>query len=514
MTSFGILLRSLVAGLLACWVLATGARGQASERVHVIVLHTNDVHGQVQPRIASWLRIANPPMAGGLGRIGGYVNQARAEAERTGAHVLVVDGGDWFQGTPEGALDDGLAFVETLHEVGYDGMCVGNHEFDHGVDVLERLLAAARVPALLANVRQPSGERLAGTRPYRIVERGGIRIALVGLVSRDTPVITHPSAGELSFEDPIAELERVRSELEGRADWILPLTHIGVGADRELARAHPDLDLIVGGHSHTFLREGTQEGTTRIVQVGSKASSIGRVDVWFDAESKEVVELDAKAIDLYREPDAAHRNADLDRACKRLLERVSEVMEVQIGWLESPLTRAEHPLHSSPAGSLITDLMRARTGADVAIQNRGGIRASLQRGVVTRRDAFAMFPFGNHLVTLTMKGAELDRCMRRAIEGESRRGPEFSGMTVELRRVGEAAEIVRLLVGGEPLDLERSYRVVTNSFLAHGGDGYEEFDRCRKRADDPVLLRDVLEAHLTSVEKVRPPADNRYAFVE
>src|SRR5207253_298996 len=118
--------------------------------------------------------------------------------------------------------------------------------------------------------------------PYRIVEKGGVRVALVGLLTTITPEITHPDALELDFADPERELALVAKELtasEQRVDWILPVTHLGVETDKKLARSRPDLPLIVGGHSHTLLKEGVREGNTLIVQTGTKASVVGRVEL-------------------------------------------------------------------------------------------------------------------------------------------------------------------------------------------------------------------------------------------
>ena len=236
----------LVAAALACAV-AGPAFGAPDDPLHIIVLHTNDVHGQVQPRPALWLSQEAPPPVGGLRRLASTVRRVRAEGERTGAGVLVVDAGDWFQGTPEGLVDHGRAFVRAMLAVGYDALCVGNHEFDHGLPHLLGLLADFRVPALCANLFEPDGERVEWVAPWKVVEVVGIRVGLVGLLTPGTPHITHADAGRLRFADPVAELRRARVELADDVDWILPLTHLGLDGDIELALAFPDLPLIVGG---------------------------------------------------------------------------------------------------------------------------------------------------------------------------------------------------------------------------------------------------------------------------
>src|SRR5688572_28862455 len=193
-----------------------------AREVRFVVLHTNDVHGQALTRKATWIDREKPPQVGGLARAAAYVNAVREETRREGQELLVVDAGDWYQGTPEGLVDHGLPFVEALAEIRYDALCVGNHELDRGLPNLLRILHATSVPAICANLH-PKGrpERVDWVAPWRIVERAGVRIALVGLLTTSTPDITHADAKQLDFRPPAEELRAVERELAGQADWIL-----------------------------------------------------------------------------------------------------------------------------------------------------------------------------------------------------------------------------------------------------------------------------------------------------
>ncbi|MCP3917602.1 MAG: bifunctional metallophosphatase/5'-nucleotidase [bacterium] len=481
---------------------------------HLIVLHTNDVHGQVLPRPATWIKDRDPlPTTGGLARVAGFVNRVRAQAKKDGSEVLLVDGGDWYQGTPEGAIGDGRPFLEAIAHIGYDAMCVGNHEFDHGVETLLGHLAAHPLPALLANVRDAEGEHLAGTRPHLVVERAGIRIGIVGLLTTSTPAITDVSTRELDWTEAEEELARVKKELADEVDWFLPITHIGVGGDRDLARAHPELDLIVGGHSHSFLRRGVTEGSTLIVQMGSKATGVGRVDVWFDPETKRVMRKEGKVVNLFEDPEETYRNRAVEASCERLIEISAKHMEEVVGELTAPLARGRRgSVSSSPCGNLVTDVMRAHVKADIAFTNRGGLRADLPAGPVTRRYLFQVLPFGNHLVTFRMKGAKILELFSRSVEGRGHAGLEFSGMTLEVKDPGGGFRLERLLVGGEPIDPKTTYSVVTNSFLAQGGDAFRELEEIAERTEDPTLLRHMMEQAFDGGE-LTPPKENRYVVV-
>ncbi|MDF1838850.1 MAG: bifunctional UDP-sugar hydrolase/5'-nucleotidase [Planctomycetota bacterium] len=480
----------------------------------LIILHTNDIHGQLLPLPATWIKDRDPvPDTGGVARLAAYVNMVRAQAAADGDELLVLDAGDWFQGTPEGGLDNGLPFLEMLGEVGYDAMAVGNHEFDHGVAELESHLAALDIPALLANTSEPSGSFLKGTVPYLIVERAGIRIAIVGLLTLDTPSITHHSASTLFWADPAKVLRSLMEDLEGDVDWILPLTHLGFRGDKELVQSVPGLPLVIGGHSHTVLTNGHRTDDGWIVQAGSKARGIGRLEVWIDPDSRTLERIDPSVVDLLEEAVVGHRNAKVEELSQRLLERSEERMNVVVGRLNQDLIRGKAPFQTSSQGNWVTDIMRAHTGADVALQNRGGLRSNLGAGPISRRDIFRMLPFNNAITVLIMSGSELESLMERTVEGEHKATLEMSGMEVFGQRKSGSWTMTELRIGGQEVDPTAMYRVAINSFLAGGGDGFEEFTFVKERTKGGPIQRDVVEeVFLASESGITPPTENRYRF--
>lgn len=508
-----------VASLLLLAGCASTPLATDSEPLHIVVLHTNDLHGQALPRSATWLDRENPPERGGLARLAGEIEAREAELTGGGAYVLVVDGGDWYQGTPEGLVGDGVDFTKLLGQIEYDAMCVGNHEFDHGVPHLAQLIGQSGVPSVLANVRsRETGTRVSWAEPYRIVEFGNgaseVRIALVGLLTVDTPTITHEDARALDFVDPRRELRVVLAELgklEDPVDLVIPVTHLGVDIDRELAAAHPSLPLIVGGHSHTTLKEGVREGDTLIVQTGCKATTLGRVDLYLDPKTFEVLNSSAELIELA--PDGERTSLELAEACEELASLSAAEMDMLVGEVAGSLTRSRGA-ESSTAGNWITDAMRARARADVAIQNRGGIRSNLEAGPVLRRNLFEMLPFGNTLTTMDLSGAELVEVMSSALLDKRHSGVEFSGMTVLWETVEGEVAFSGLLVGDEPVDLEAKYKLATNSFLAGGGDAYlAQISDEANKVDSGIILRELCEDALTEGRGDTIPDENRYREV-
>ncbi|MDG1499489.1 MAG: bifunctional UDP-sugar hydrolase/5'-nucleotidase [Planctomycetota bacterium] len=486
--------------------------GSDKELLHLVVLHTNDLHGQTLPRAATWLDKENPPERGGLARLAGEIEASERELSEAGALVLVVDGGDWYQGTPEGLVGQGLDFTTMIGEMPYDAMCVGNHEFDFGVPHLAKLIQESEVPSILANVRmRESGQRVDWALPYRIVDFGNLRVALVGLLTVDTPSITHEDARDLDFVDPARELRVVMAELEaldGGVDLVIPVTHLGVNIDIELAAEHPELPLIVGGHSHSTLREGVRKGDTLIVQAGCKATVLGRVDLYLDPVTLEVVNSRAELIELA--PDESRTNSALALACAELASLSAAEMATEVGVLSRRLGRSRGTV-SSAAGNWITDIMRRRTSSDVAIQNRGGIRRDLEAGPVVRRDLFEILPFGNTLTTMELTGAELFATVESAITDKSHSGIEFSGMTAIWDKEGELTVLSDLLIAGVPVELTAKYQLATNSFLAGGGDRYlPESVTTRAKLDTGILLRDLCEEALGQGAGEVIPVENRY----
>lgn len=480
-----------------------------SEPVHFVILHTNDVHGQVLERKATWLDKEAPPPIGGLERLAAEVAAQRRQAQGEGAQVIVVDGGDWYQGTPEGGLDHGAPFLEALGLIGYDALSIGNHDLDHGVANLERILASSRVPAVVANVRDASGARVEWAPAWRIVERAGLEVALVGFLTPSTPFITHRDASAFTFRSAAEEYSTVVAELAGQVDWILPIGHIGLDEALELARAHPEIPLIVSGHSHTYLKEGQLEGETLIVQTGAKASALGRVDLWLDPQTGQVLSQHAELIDLLAEPQPHDRDPELARRCAELAAAAREDMATIVGTLTAPATRSKG-FSSSTAGNWTADLMRELTGADVGVHNKGGIRSDIQAGPVTRRDLFEIAPFDNTVVSFELTGAELERVVRQSTESPKHTGLEYSGLVVRARSDGQGAlRVTAIEVGGQPLDPDARYRVATNSFLAGGGDRMDAFKAAGARREEPLLVRELLEWGLVNRGPVTPPSDAR-----
>ncbi|HRY30372.1 MAG TPA: metallophosphoesterase, partial [Elusimicrobiota bacterium] len=343
----------------------------------LIVFHTNDIHG----------RVSSAPSSGGGEWVGGFPVLAAFLAEQSRPYLL-LDAGDFYQGTPEGNLTRGDAAVDGMNAVGYDAAAVGNHEFDDGVENLARLAGAAEFPLLCANVtdrRAPS--RLAALRPWVLKEVDGVKVGVFGLISRRTSeMVFAKNVADLTFADEAAAARRAVEELRRQgADIVIALSHLGyeqadkppaaeesAADDQTLALSVDGIDLIVGGHSHTPLFAGRRVGKTWVVQAGTGLRWIGRVILSWDGRTKKIVGVRSRLIPLDRdrwgeEPNVAALMRYYREAASRTLGRD---LEEVVGTLQEPLKRNYRGESSS--GDWHADVLRAFAGADVAFHNSGG----------------------------------------------------------------------------------------------------------------------------------------------
>jgi len=507
--------RILLVVALALAVAATAAEAEEAAR-EVTILYTTDFHSALDPIPAYWL--PNAPRLGGAAQLAGFVERVRARDET----VFLFDAGDMFTGTLS-FLTKGEALMEMMAAMRYDAMVIGNHEFDYGSDNFEPLMWRAPFPVLGANIFYKQGHHRY-SRPHVILERNGVRVGVIGVIGQDARSVALPSGiTKLDFSDPVEAVAASVAELRPRVDLIVVLAHQGktgpmqsdaearpevqrdFDADIALAGAVPGIDVLVGGHAHRGIETpyvhpqtgtlivqtygyGTRLGYLKLSLSGGKVvGHEGRlIPVWSDQ-----IEPDAKVVarlEPYRRLKAAAVGEVVGTASVRLVRDY----------------RAESSL-----GCFVADVMRERSGAEIALTNAGGLRADLPEGPVTRGDVVDALPFVNSLVTLEMTGSQIRAVVERGLSLE--RGLiQVSGLRAVYdlgRPVGQ--RVVELSVGGAPLDPGRAYRVATNSFLAQGGDLYSTFLDAKTIADTSELLSDVVMDHFRAKKQVGAPRMGR-----
>ena len=369
--------------LLAASCAGSGSSGRP-ERDTVLLLHTNDTETRL---------VADRDGEGGMARIGGVVDRARAERP----DVLLLDAGDAVTGTPASSLFEGRPVFHVMSEMGYDAMALGNHEFDHGFARIADYRRIATFPLLAANLVGPDGGLLADAA-YEVIDVDGVRVGVIGVITPDTPRMTIGGATTgCAFEAAEAALARLVPEVEKRADLVVVLSHLGHDEDRELAAAVPGIDVIVGGHSHTELAEPDVVGGTLIVQAGHMGKRLGRLELTVDLRTGTVARYDGRLIRV----DARLPESARVRSAVAVWEgRVAEAVDVLIGAADRDLGKPE--LRRATG-----EIYRRVLGADLGYQNPGGVRATIAAGPIRIRDVWYVLPFENTLVTVRVRGGAL-----------------------------------------------------------------------------------------------------------
>ena len=449
--------------------------------VTLTIVGTNDLHGFVLAKDG----------AGGLALLGGYL----ANLRRVGHPTVLLDGGDAFQGTLESNLNEGEMVVGAYGALGYDAMAIGNHELDYGPvgpDVTPRrpgddprgaLLARikqARYPILSANLADGSGRPIA--RSSVMIERGGMKIGVIGLTTIDTPQSTIDANFQGLQMLPLVETanaEAARLRAQG-AQVVLITMHAGAKCkdladgstcEGELVDAAPrfrGIDAIVAGHTHAPV--ATRLSGIPVIESYAYGRAFGRIDLTLEAgkvvaakifppeevkegaayEGAPVVAEAAIAALIRPYADTARARRD-EKLGVRVVERIKKAYDTE-----------------SALGNLLVDLIRAgRPGVDLAMNNGGALRNDLAAGELTYGAFFESYPFDNMLATVRISGADLRRIIRVNLES-SKSVVALSGMRVQARCAPEL-EITLTREDGRPVRDDERLTVVTSDFLATGG---------------------------------------------
>lgn len=474
----------------------------------IVLLHTNDVHGHLTSW-KGWEGDLENKQVGGLDRLAGAIQQVRKEH---GDKALLLDSGDLLGDTLLADRTRGEALLAAWNHLGYDGLTIGNHEPDFGSQELRKRIAAAKFPVLAANlVERPSGRLL--LEPYAIRTVDGVKVGILGLAYPKTAWTTAAkNITGLEFQEPIAAARRYLPRMrEEGAEIAVALTHLGLSADQHLARAVPDLDVILGGHSHNRMPEAQRIGKTLLVQDGAHCSDLGRLDL--TVERGKITEHRRTLIPLVH--DKVPSDAATARFLKSLLAPHEKALNEEIGrasgWLIRAQTLAGQQARKrdeeSPIDSLFADILRAHTKADAAFLPGVGYGVAIPPGPVTAAQLRQMIPHNGKVVTMRLPAARILEVLEQAVENCYSTDPAV--------KVGGMVQISGLRFRYDPtmprdhrvVQVERTegkwdamadYTVATNTLLAQGGHHYQAFAHGDRKGEGDVqheVVRRWFEKH-------------------
>jgi 5'-nucleotidase len=514
-----LLRRHLLANALAApWVRLSAAQPQRT----ITVLHQNDLHARHDP---------DPRGVGGSARLASLLARERAAATAEGRAVITLDAGDQFVGSLYHTQWRGIAAAEVMRAIGFDGMALGNHEFDHGPAPLAEFIAAVPFPVLAANLDVSAEPTLAGRVAPSVVAGG---VGIIGLTLPETPGISSPGP-RLRFLPAPPALAAETARLRGMGvATVVVLSHLGLSADRALVAGARGIDLVVGGHSHTLLANGLPGAAAPtpavvadadgravpIVQVGAHGRCIGRVDLALDAAGRasafraEAIEASAGTLP---DPRVSAVLARLEAPIAALRARV---VGQSTGAFPNACRRTECAL-----GNLVADAMldaAGRFGAVAAITNAGGLRQPLNPGAITFADINGVLPFGNTLSVLTLSGAELRQAIEHGVSGApdgagSGRFPQLAGIRVRFDPARPPGSRVTAMTfaDGTPIDPAHPVRIAINSFLRQGGDGYTLLAAAARDVyEASETIDQVVADFVTRAGSIAPALDGRLVRAE
>ncbi|WP_425152622.1 bifunctional metallophosphatase/5'-nucleotidase [Candidatus Palauibacter sp.] len=493
----------------------TAATGDA---VCARIFSTNDTHGRLLPAEQSW---SEGRLVGGSAALAAYVARERTAVPE--CPLFIVSGGDFMQGTLISNLTDGRATIDAMNAIGYDAVAIGNHEFDWGVDVLVERVTEADFGMLGANIFLRGTDRHPDwVRPWTIVERDGVRIGFVGMVTPSTPTITRAvNVADFEFGSIAEALDRyIPVVREEGVDFVVAVVHEGAfcEADDEgndacegqaleaLAATTQRFDYAVTGHTHS--RVETDIRRVPVIQSFSNTTAYGLGRIDRDADGT----VSARRLGIHRVwADEIAPDPGLEEIVASYSAELSDLMDRIVVTLPEELRAPRDG--DFPLGRIVADAQRAASGADIALMNNGGIRRPLPAGPVTYSDLFELQPFGNMLIRHTMSGAQLLQTLEHSVRPSGGTDLHVSGITVRYDPAAPAGEQILevTLDDASPVVPDGRYEVTANDFLSTGGGGYTAFADAEATVAVGIADLEALVAHLEAQPQPFPvPRDPRW----
>jgi 5'-nucleotidase / UDP-sugar diphosphatase len=470
------------------------------EIVPVTILHTNDFHGRLETDSAG---------RGGAALLGTAINEIRADED----NVVLLDAGDVaLAGPPISQLVGGESTIEVFNALGYELSVLGNHEFDMGQTHLQQMITWADFPWLGANVFVEGGadwQMPPWTQPYEIlsiaIPGDTVEIGVIGVANEATDSLTLAGVTDgLVFGDPTETIVHYYDILmdDVGVDFVIVVAHIGTDDEtaggvtyeglvtiaQNLEAAGKSVPLIIGGHQHQALLDPVIEGDTYIVQAGNYGRYLGRVDLTYNTDTGDIAIVSTELIPILSTsftPDPAIQAIVDDWA-----DAIAPIVNAPVAETEIPLTRDYN--NESVMGNIVTDSMLWKANqledepVHIAFTNPGGLRADIPEDpdedlpyTITWGDTFNVLPFMNTLVIMDLTGTQIQEILNQSA-ALPRGILQVSGLSHYWynNTLSDAANYYGaydIMVDGEPLVMDQIYRVVTNNFLAGGGDFWVTF---------------------------------------
>lgn len=464
--------------------------GCDNQPTSLTIVHTNDVHAHLLPSDLKLqdCEIGQENCYGGFARIKSVIEGVRASSDNT----IVLDAGDRFSGTVFYTLNKSQDITPLTQQLGYDVLTLGNHEFDDGLEELAQFAQGISAPIVSANVSFPTHPTLnKRIVPSVILNKNGLKIGVIGALSEETKV----ESAKAKDADITAVIPAVQKEAQALTKQgvkvLIALTHIGIEEDKKLALAVPQLDVIVGAHTHTLLSNDTNETTaygpypieishetgdkTLIITSGIAGHHLGILNTTFDKKGH----ITTYAGDTVRLDDTVVPDEMMAQKIALAQKGIDKIINEPIINITQDIHLTNHGRFCSEScyvGEFLTHMLKQfATDADIALLNAGGIRAGMPSGQIAFKHIASAYPFDSTGVLVKMTGQELKEYLTLGLkkyvpDDRTNAFLQIAGGAYDFS--SDTKTITNLTVAGNPIDNQKEYTILIPSFLAEGGDGF------------------------------------------
>lgn len=433
--------------------------GNICSAAEITILHTSDTHGRISP--VEYKGIKN---SGGFSRRVTFVNEVR----QANKNVLLLDSGDYFQGSIYYRIDMGKSGAKLMKDIKYDAVALGNHEFDNGIKILKRNIKLSKTQFLSANVHFKDKYLQKAVKPYILKEFDGEKFLIIGVTTSNLSNLANTN--QVTVTGPIEEINNIIKTV--KYDKIIILSHCGLDEDRLIAKAIPQINLILGGHNHYFFNSPEYIGKTAIIQDGEFGVRVGIIN--FDQKLKQYK--------FENITSSINSDANIDRKIvklnKEIKQKTNEIIATSNIMLIGDQNTIEHS--QTNLGKLVLLSMTKpfkNEGFDGIITNSGSIRINRNlKGNISYADVLEILPFDNDVILVEIQGKYLKNILRKGQQTNRR--------------------YLQYYLKDTNIDDNKNYKIITNSYIAAGKDGYNDFKQAKlikKSNKSPVkLLKETL----------------------
>lgn len=483
------------------------------------ILYTNDLHSNFEPFKVGWISETR--------NVGGFANIATVvkNAKNANPNTLYFDAGDFFTGPNFCSLTNGEAVIDVLNYTPIDAACIGNHEFDYGWQNMIDQFQKAKFPILNGNIFFCNSDNLLWNNPYLIINKNGLKIGVIGL------------HGKFAFYDTVADimtkgieardeevyLQKYIDQLNGKVDLIVLLVHEGIPGrqsskgnsdisrnlqrDIDLAKKIKGVDILITGHAHQGTPEALISNGTIIVSTDALGIEVGKLEIEYNKKQDNITSYTNTLNYLF--DDEVEDDAETKQAIDLWKNKLAKISDQKVCSISQPLTRSYG--EESLLGDMVADAMlHSYPEFDLALINSGGLREDIIGPIVTKGNLISAFPFPNTVVQLEMKGKDVKELLEHSAGLTNGVLQTSEGTTIQYNdSLSKGNRIIKCSIKGKLLDENSIYKILTNNFLAEGGDGFLAFQKAVTKKDTHIQVLQTMMQYLQTFELYQPKLSRR-----